>query len=61
MRSDLPQRLDDLRLDLDKLGDRIRTEGRKELADFEKKISESGNRDATLTEQARNATETVKL
>lgn len=60
MRPDLPQRLDTLRDDLDKLGERIRTNGQKELASFEEKMTASGNRDGTLTEQARNATETIK-
>ncbi|KAM3178794.1 hypothetical protein ACTXT7_001828 [Hymenolepis weldensis] len=60
MRPDLPQRLDTLRDDLDKLGERIRTKGQKELASFEEKMTASGNRDGTLTEQARNATETIK-
>ncbi|VDO08897.1 unnamed protein product [Rodentolepis nana] len=60
MRPDLPQRLDTLRGDLDKLGNRIQTEGQKELANFEAKVTASGNRDGTLTEQARNATETIK-
>lgn len=60
LRPDLPQRADSLRRDLERLGKRFRTEGQNELDNFEEKINASGNRDGTLTEQARNATEMVK-
>ena len=60
MRSDLPQRLDSLKSDLDRLGQRIKNEGQSEMDSFSTKVTASGNRDSTLTEQARNATETVK-
>lgn len=60
MRLDLPQRLDSIKRDLDKLAERIKTVGQRELDSFSEKVAASVNRDSTLTEQARNATETVE-
>ncbi|VDM20828.1 unnamed protein product [Hydatigera taeniaeformis] len=59
-RLDLTQRLDSVKRDLAKLAERVKTVGQRELDSFAEKVAASVNRDSTLTEQARNATETVK-
>uniref|UniRef100_A0A5K3G1B8 Chromosome partition protein Smc n=1 Tax=Mesocestoides corti TaxID=53468 RepID=A0A5K3G1B8_MESCO len=60
MRPDLLNQVENLERDLNRLDDRIRREGQRELDEFSRRLEASGNRDSTLTEQARNATETIR-
>ncbi len=60
MRPDIVSRLDSLKKDLDRLGTRIHGDGQRALDEFAAKMAASGNRDSTLTEQARNVTDSIK-